>query len=179
MLHFLEELAQHNNKKWFDANKARYEQEVREPALAFIEAMQKPLAKISPDFLAVPKKVGGSLMRIHRDIRFGKDKTPYKTNVGIQFRHEAGCDVHAPGFYVHIDVNEVFLGAGVWRPASEALLAIRKRIDEEPKEWKRVRDNKRFREKWDLAGDSLKRPPRGFDADHPMYYPGGESEPES
>lgn len=168
LLHFLEELSTHNNKKWFDANKQRYEEEVRGPALAFIAAMQKPLAKVSPRFLAVPKKVGGSLMRVYRDVRFSKDKTPYKTNVGVQFRHEAGCDVHAPGFYFHIDTSEVFLGAGVWRPASDALAAIRTKIDEQGKSWKRVRDQKRFRERWDLGGESLSRPPRGFTADHPF-----------
>ncbi|MEO1498160.1 MAG: DUF2461 domain-containing protein [Planctomycetota bacterium] len=168
LLHFFEELSHNNHKRWFDANKPRYEAEVREPALAFIEAMGKPLKKISPHFVAEPKKVGGSLMRIHRDVRFSKDKTPYKTNVGIQFRHEAGKDVHAPGFYVHIDREEVFLGAGTWRPESLALADIRVAIDAEPARWKRVRDNKRFRETWDLGGESLKRPPRGYDADHPL-----------
>lgn len=168
LLHFLEELSRNNNKRWFDANKPRYESDVREPALAFITAMEKPLRKLSPHFRVEAKKVGGSLMRIHRDVRFGKDKTPYKTNVGIQFRHEAGKDVHAPGFYVHIDLNEVFLGAGAWRPESGALGDIRTAIAEDPKRWKRVRDGKRFRDVWDLGGESLKRPPRGFDADHPM-----------
>lgn len=167
LLHFLEELSRNNRKPWFDKNKERYEKVVRGPALDFITAMQKPLAKLSPHFLAVPKKVGGSLMRIHRDIRFSKDKTPYKTNVGIQFRHESGCDVHAPGFYFHIDTNEVFLGAGVWHPASDALSAIREQIAEDPKRWKRIRDNKRFRAVWDLDGESLKRPPRGYDPEHP------------
>lgn len=168
LLHFLEELSRNNHKKWFDANKPRYESEVREPALAFIEAMAKPLAKISPHFLAVPTKVGGSLMRIHRDVRFGHDKTPYKTNVGIHFRHDAGKDVHAPGFYLHVALDECFLGAGVWRPDSPSLAAIRERIVEEPSRWKRVRDGKRFRAAWDLSGESLKRPPRGYDAEHPL-----------
>lgn len=167
MLHFLEELSHHNHKKWFDANKERYEREVRGPALDFITAMQKPLAKISPHFLATPKKVGGSLMRPYRDVRFSKDKTPYKTNVGIQFRHEAGKDVHAPGFYFHIDTEQVFLGAGMWHPASDALGAIRKAIDEDPKGWKRAKSGKAFRDHYELAGESLIRPPRGYDAEHP------------
>lgn len=168
LLHFLEELGRNNNKAWFDANKERYESELRTPALDFISAMEKPLRKISPHMVAVPKKVGGSLMRIHRDVRFGKDKTPYKTNVGIHFRHEAGKDVHCPGFYVHIALDECFLGAGIWRPDSTALGLIRDRIVEEPARWKRARDGKRFREVWAPSGDSLKRPPRGYDADHPL-----------
>ncbi|MGI9458209.1 MAG: DUF2461 domain-containing protein [Aeoliella sp.] len=168
LLHFLEELTRHNNKKWFDSNRERYERELREPALAFIAAMEKPLKKISPHFMAVPKKVGGSLMRIHRDTRFSKDKTPYKTNVGIQFRHELGKDVHAPGFYFHIDTEQVFLGAGMWHPESVALADIRQTIDEYPRDWRKARDAKPFRAQFDLAGDSLKRPPRGYAQEHPL-----------
>jgi len=167
LLHFLSELEANNNGDWFHANKERYEEQVREPALAFIEAMARPLEKISPFMRAEPKKVGGSLMRIHRDIRFSKDKQPYKTNVGIHFRHQAAGDVHTPAYYFHIEPDEVFLGVGIWRPDSPALAKIRKRIDERPDIWKRVRDNKAFRQRFTLQGDSLKRPPRGYDADHP------------
>ncbi|MGI9427261.1 MAG: DUF2461 domain-containing protein, partial [Bythopirellula sp.] len=119
LLHFLNDLTKHNKRDWFQANKSRYEQELLAPALAFIEAMKEPLGKISPYFQAIPKKQGGSLMRIYRDVRFSKDKRPYKTNVGIHFRHEAGCDVHAPGFYFHIEPDEVFIGAGIWHPDSK------------------------------------------------------------
>ncbi|MCW8921644.1 MAG: TIGR02453 family protein, partial [Sedimenticola sp.] len=89
-LPFLAELKANNNKAWFNDNKARYEALVREPALAFIESVGPGLAEISLHFRAIPKKVGGSLMRVYRDTRFAKDKTPYKTNIGIQFRHELG-----------------------------------------------------------------------------------------
>lgn len=168
LLHFLEELSRNNNKPWFDKNKDRYEREVRGPALAYIDAMQKPLARFSPHFLAVPKKVGGSLMRIHRDVRFAKDKSPYKTNVGIHFRHDAGRDVHAPGIYLHIEPEEAFLGVGIWRPETSALAGIREAIDADPKAWKRVTGGKAFRDRFELRGDSLKRPPRGYDGDHPL-----------
>lgn len=166
LLHFLEDLSRHNDKKWFDANRDRYEREVREPALAFIAAMHKPITSLSPHFTAVPKKVGGSLMRIHRDTRFSNDKRPYKTNVGIQFRHESGKDVHSPGFYFHIDTEQVFLGSGIWHPDAETLRAIRDTIDEYPADWRRARDAKAFRARFELAGDSLKRPPRGYGIDH-------------
>ncbi|MEM1303252.1 MAG: DUF2461 domain-containing protein [Planctomycetota bacterium] len=168
LLHFLDELSKNNNKRWFDKNKERYEREVRGPALDFIAAMQKPLAGVSPHLVAVPKKVGGSLMRPYRDIRFSKDKTPYKTNVGMQFRHEAGKDIHAPGLYLHIDTSEVFLGAGVWRPESSALAAIRHAIDTDPTGWKRAKGGKAFRDTFHLGGESLSRPPRGYAADHPL-----------
>lgn len=80
--------------------------------------MQEPLAGFAPRFTAVPSRVGGSLMRVYRDTRFSRNKLPYKTNIGIQFRHEQAKDVHSPGYYVHIEPDEVFLGAGMWRPDS-------------------------------------------------------------
>lgn len=168
MLHFLNDLSKNNNRNWFQANKSRYERQLLEPALAFIEAMVEPMKKLSPEFRVVPKRTGGSLMRIYRDIRFSKDKRPYKTNVGIHFRHQAGCDVHAPGFYFHIEPDEVFLGAGVWHPDSKALGKIRKAIDEDSTTWKRAKNGKAFRARYELSGDSLKRPPQGFSADHPL-----------
>ena len=168
LLHFLNELSKHNNRTWFQANKARYEQELREPALAFIAAMEAPLSKVSSHFQAVPKKVGGSLMRIHRDVRFSKDKTPFKTNIGIQFRHEYAKDVHAPGFYLHIDNSGCFLAAGCWRPEPDALKKIRARIHERPRDWQKARDARGFKSLYVLGGSSLKRPPRGYRADDPM-----------
>ena len=135
---FLKDLKKNNNRPWFQANKDRYEREVLEPALAFIRAMGPKLRKISPFFVASDSRVGGSLMRIYRDTRFGKDKTPYKTNVGIQFRHERGRDVHAPGFYVHLEPGECFLALGVWKPDRDALELIRQAILERPEPWKRM-----------------------------------------
>ncbi len=167
-LKFLRQLAKNNNKAWFTKNKPKYESDVLQPALAFVETMEKPVHAFSGHFEAIPKRVGGSLMRVYRDTRFSKDKTPYKTNIGIQFRHEDGKDVHAPGLYVHIEPKGCFLGAGMWHPDSKPLQAIRERIAEDPKGWKRVRDAKAFTSRFELQGDSLKRPPRGFDAEHPM-----------
>jgi uncharacterized protein (TIGR02453 family) len=168
LFQFLEELADNNNRPWFQANKARYEREVFEPCTAFIRAFQSRLKKISPYFVASDRRVGGSLMRVYRDTRFFKDSSPYKTNAGIQFRHELGRDVHAPGFYVHIEPGECFLALGVWRPDPASLGRIRQAIVERPDHWKRVRNAKRFREHFELDGNSLRRPPRGFPADHPM-----------
>ena len=70
-----------------------------------------------------------------RDTRFAKDKTPYKTNIGIHFRHDAGKDVHAPGYYLHIEPDEFFLGAGIWRPDSATLGKIRDRINDKGDQW--------------------------------------------
>jgi len=165
---FLKELSQNNNKVWFDKNRQRYEDEVRTPALNYIESMDQHMAKISPHFIVSAKKVGGSLMRVHKDIRFSKDKTPYKTNIGIHFKHARGKDVHAPGFYFHIEPGEVFLGAGIWRPESSTLKNVRTLMDEYPKEWKKLANKLTSKNDFKFGGDSLKRPPKGFDAEHPL-----------
>ncbi len=165
---FLKQLGKNNNRDWFAKNKPRYEELVLNPALELVTDIQGPLKKVTPHFLAVPKKSGGSLMRIYRDTRFSKDKTPYKTNVGIHFRHEAGKNVHAPGFYFHIDPKEIFVGAGIWHPDNPTLTQIRTLIDDDPKRWKRTINNKSFKSTFELHGTSLKRPPRGFDENHPL-----------
>ena len=84
---FLRDLAENNDREWFTANKARYVAEVQEPALAFIEDVGMRLPEISRHFVADARTTGGSLFRIYRDVRFSKDKSPYKTQIGIQFRH--------------------------------------------------------------------------------------------
>jgi uncharacterized protein (TIGR02453 family) len=167
LLEFLEQLADNNNRPWFDENKRRYEQEVLGPAMAFIRAFQPKLKRISPYFVASDRRVGGSLMRVYRDTRFHGGDQPYKTNVGIQFRHEQGRDVHAPGFYVHIAPGECFLAVGLWRPEPEPLAQVRRGIVEWPDRWRQAREDRKFRERFYFDGGSLKRPPRGFPADHP------------
>ena len=165
--HFLSQLARHNNRDWFDANKPRYEQYVREPALSFIASLQAPMAALSSQFDVSTKKLGGSLMRVYRDTRFSHDKTPYKTNIGIQFRHVTGKDVHAPGFYLHLSPDECFLAAGLWHPESGALKQIRHYIRDNPNAWQRAIGERAFKKYFSLQGDSLQRMPRGFDESHP------------
>ena len=159
---FLAELSVNNNRAWFDLHKSRYEALVREPAFAFIEAMAPALQTFAPAFRAEPRKVGGSLMRVYRDTRFARDKTPYKTNIGIQFRHQLGKDIHAPGFYVHISVEECFFAVGCWHPDALALGKIREHIADKPDKWFGASQDKKFISHWALGGDSLMRPPRGY-----------------
>lgn len=168
LLPFLEELSVNNNRDWFANNKQRYEELVLFPTFDFIAAMAPYLAKISTRFEAIPKRSGGSMMRVYRDTRFAKDKTPYKTNVGIQFRHVLGKDVHAPAFYLNIEAHDVFIGVGSWRPDSVALFKIRTQVAEKEALWRRVERNRNFKSNFELAGDSLKRPPRGFNPEHPL-----------
>lgn len=165
---FLKKLDAHNNRDWFNRHKQEYEDVVRTPALDFIAAMGDELRAISPHFLAAPRKAGGSLMRVYRDVRFGRDKRPFKTNVGIQFRHFMGKDVHAPGFYVHLEPNECFVGVGIWHPDAPALHRIRASIADNPRSWVKVSREKKFARQFELAGDALANAPRGYARDHPL-----------
>lgn len=165
---FLKDLDANNEREWFHEHKDRYLNSVQEPAMEFIIDFKPKLQQISPHFTAEAKTVGGSLFRIQRDTRFSKDKTPYKQNTGMQFRHESGKDAHAPGFYLHIQPAECYAGVGLWRPESKVAYQIREHIAEHPAEWKKATQGKRFTDVWTLGGDSLSRPPKGFDADHPL-----------
>jgi uncharacterized protein (TIGR02453 family) len=168
LFEFLRDLKKNNDRAWFKDNQERYESAVREPALAFITAFGPRLHGISVHFRADAKKVGGSMFRIHRDVRFSRDKSPYKTNTGLHFRHEAGKDAHAPGFYVHLEPGGCFIGAGIWRPDGPTTRAIREAIGERRRDWKRAAHGKKLTRVYRLGGDSLKRAPAGFDADHPL-----------
>ena len=165
---FLRDLASHNHREWFQENKERYEEDVRVPALRFIQDFAPYLEGLSPHFRADPRKSGGSLFRIHRDIRFSKDKSPYKTHTGIQFRHEAGRDAHAPGFYLHMEPGGCFAGVGIWRPDASTLRKIREHLLEDPGGWKEVAYDGAFQERYGLSGERLVRPPRGFDPQHTL-----------
>lgn len=165
---FYKELVKNNQRDWFNANKDRYLDDVVAPSLEFISAIEPKLKKVSPHFLAIAKRSRGSLMRIYRDTRFSKNKQPYKTNLGISFRHEMGKDVHAPGFYFHYSPEESFFGGGMWRPDKDPLKQIRTTIVDYEARWKRVKANKKFKEVFELSGESLKRPPRDFDKDHKL-----------
>jgi uncharacterized protein (TIGR02453 family) len=161
---FLKELKSNNTREWFAENKGRYEDTLKDPALRLIEDFGPELRGLSRHFLATPR----SLFRIYRDVRFSKDKSPYKTHAGIHFRHEQSKNAYAPGFYLHVEPGQVFVGLGIWHPETKALRLIREHIAEEPDQWKRVSRAKKFRETFELQGDRLKRAPKGFDPDHPL-----------
>lgn len=165
---FLGELEANNNRDWFERNKERYEDDVRHPALQFISDFGPRLRKISSNFDADPRPVGGSMFRIYRDVRFSKDKSPYKTAVGIQFRHKKRKDVHSPGFYLHLEPDASFAGVGIYHPDGPTLRQIREFLVENPERWNRVKRAKPFAESFDLGGAVLKRAPKGYDIDHPL-----------
>ena len=165
---FLRELKANNRREWFLGNKERYENEVRDPMLAFIADFAPRLKAISRNYVADSRPRGGSMFRIHRDTRFSPDKSPYKTHLAAHFTHAMGGDVHAPGFYLHLAPGEVFMASGVWHPDTGTALKIRNAIATQPKKWRAVIGSSELSVKCNLGGERLKRPPAGFAADHPM-----------
>jgi uncharacterized protein (TIGR02453 family) len=165
---FFRDLARHNERPWFHANKARHEAQVRDPFLALIADLAEPLAKVSPHYRADPKPLGGSLFRIQRDTRFANDKTPYKTHAGAQFYHARGRKAEAPVFYVHLQPGACFVGAGLWHPAPETQRRMRAFLVDNPAAWKKAAHAPAFTKRYAMEGDSLVRAPRGYDADHAL-----------
>lgn len=168
LFQFFRELKENNHREWFAANKQRYENEVREPLLQFVMEFGLRLGEISSHFVADARRSGGSLFRIYRDVRFSHDKSPYKIAAGIQFRHERAKDVHAPGFYLHLEPDSSFLGLGLWHPDSKTATKIRTAIVDRADEWKGIVTAPKLLSEFKLGGDSLKRAPRGFDPNHPL-----------
>ena len=142
---FLTALALNNTRTWFGAHTADYEALVRGPALELVRDFAPRLR-----------------------VRFSPDKSPYKTNIGIQFRHVVGKDVHAPGLYVHLAPDGCFLGSGVWRPDVPSLGRIRQSIIDKPRAWTLATTAPAFTRIFELDGEALKRPPRGIDPNHPL-----------
>jgi uncharacterized protein (TIGR02453 family) len=167
---FFRELKTHNERPWFEANKQRFKDSVQAPMSEFIAAMAPRLRQISKNFTADPRPNGGSMFRIYRDVRFAKDKRPYKEHAACHFRHAAGKDVHAPGFYMHFSPSEVVFGGGMWTPPPDALAKIRDAIAKDSAAWKKVKTDKTFvRAFGDISdGDALVRPPRGYNPEHPF-----------
>jgi uncharacterized protein (TIGR02453 family) len=165
-LAFLDELGDHNEKRWFDANKARFEDGLREPALRLILDLTPVLSKLSKHFTADPRPNGGSLGRIYRDTRFSKDKSPYKTALFLHFRHRAGTEEAMPGFFMHIQPRSSRVGGGVWHPATPALEKVRKAITRSPDTWAKAKAESGVGAACVMGGEMLKKVPRGYDPEH-------------
>jgi len=160
---FLRSLARNNNREWFQKNKRRYENFVLTPSLRFIKDAGDELRAVSPYLVADPRPFGGSLFRIYRDIRFSKDKSPYKTNVAMEFWHRRRGKKSYTGLYLHLAPGQSFAGAGIWHPDSPTLNRVRKAIVSRAEAWRRVKESG-----LKIEGASLKRPPAGFDPGHPF-----------
>ncbi len=157
---FLRELKANNEREWFQAQKDRFDADVKAPMVAFCMALDPALQGVSRFYSADPRT---SIFRIHRDTRFSRDKSPYKLHVGAQFRPLACAkDVHAPGFYLQLEPDNCFAATGIWRPDSDALGRIRERIASDEKAWKAVK-----KAGLEIQGEALKRVPTGFPVTHP------------
>ncbi len=167
-LEFLTELKAHNERDWFQANKERYERQLREPFLRLIADLAPGLKKIAPDFVADPNPNRGSMMRIYRDIRFSNDKSPYKTHVAAHFWHAKGKMGATPAFYLRLEPGASVIGGGIWQPEPRALKKIRDRIASDSKTWRTVTSEQELGSGCAMSGESLRRPPPGFDASHPL-----------
>lgn len=171
---FLRELKQHNDREWFGANKARYEREVKEPALAFIEDFGYRLPAVAPQLVADKR----SMFRIYRDTRFAKDKSPYKTNVYARFPwvgrgsdHDSSDDGgHGASGYFNVMPGESYVGGGMWAPEKPRLDAFRAAVLDEPERVRAALEDPVFIAEFGPvhSHDSLKRVPPGFPPDHPM-----------
>jgi uncharacterized protein (TIGR02453 family) len=165
---FLRGLARNNNREWFLKHKPDYEAHVRGPFQKLLTDLQPDLAAISPQFRADPRPVGGSLFRIHRDTRFANDKTPYKTHAGARLYHQRFREVDSPSFYIHIQPGHCFVGAGLWHPEAPTRTRIRHFLVDNPEAWRKAVHSPAFRRRFELGGELLTRPPRGYPADHPL-----------
>lgn len=163
-LKFIDDVVANNNREWFAENKALYE-EAKADVLALVAQIIPELAKIDPALSAEadPKK---SLMRIYRDIRFSKNKNPYKNNFGIWFSSQKGGD--EPGYYLHIQPGKTFIGGGYWMPEAPHLKLIRQEIDYNNGDFKKIVEEKDFKKNFKLnVENALKNAPKGYDPADP------------
>jgi len=172
-LRFFRGLARRNERDWFEAHRDDYERHVRGPMRNLVEEMDVRLARFAPELIGDPKH---SIFRINRDIRFSRDKSPYKTHVAAWFYHrdasrKVGQDGEggSAGFYVQIAPGDSFTGGGIWMPPRPALTRIRDAVAEHPTAFGRIVGNPRLRRRFGglTREDALKRVPRGFAPDHP------------
>jgi len=172
-LAFLRGLARHNNKPWFEAHRDDYERHLKEPMGELVEEMAVRLSHTAPEMTGDPKR---SVFRIYRDVRFSKDKSPYKNNAGCWFFHAAstskvGREAHGggAGFYFHLQPGHCFVAGGCWMPPRPALQRFRKALVEDVRGWERIVLAPAFRRRFGALSedDMLKRVPRGFDPESP------------
>lgn len=172
-LTFLRSLARNNRREWFEENKHRYENEVKRPLQLLVEEIDARLGEFAPEMIGHPRR---SVFRIYRDVRFSKDKSPYKTNAAAWFFHrDAGHAVGTQavhggaGFYFQIAPGACMIAGGIWMPPNEALKTLRESIAEDPDGLRAILKQPAFKRAFGALDEEavLKRPPRGFDPDHP------------
>lgn len=163
-INFLKQLERNNDRDWFNANKGGF-QRANDNVIALTGDLIGRIAKFDPSIVGIDPKA--CVFRIYRDIRFSKDKSPYKTNLGA-FIAPGGRKTMSPGYYFHIQPAMFFAAAGKHMPDAGELLKIRKAIVANTKEFLSIVEGKKFRSRFgEMDADRLSKPPKGFDADHP------------
>jgi len=164
---FLSALSKNNKKEWFEKNRVRFDFELLQPAIQFVIDLGEELTKLSPNIIAIPK-IDKSIFRLHRDVRFSKDKSPYKTNLGLYFWEGKGKKMECSGLYFHIEPKLFFLGAGMYQFTKDQLKKYRDLVSNQAKGKelsdlvKKLLKNKKYQ----LGGKTYKKTPRGFDPDY-------------
>jgi uncharacterized protein (TIGR02453 family) len=165
-IQFLKDLKENNNKEWFHENKKRYD-DIKKYLISFSNSLIKEVAKFDNAIAGIdPKK---TIFRINRDIRFSKDKSPYKTNLGIFLNPSKDKNIELSGYYLHISPDDSFIGGGIHSPDNNNLKLIRQEIDYNFDEFKAIINDKDFVENFgeELRGDKLKTAPKGYQIDNP------------
>ncbi len=165
-LDFLKKLNENNNREWFAENKQLYE-DAKADLFVMIATLIQEFSAIDPQYSAdtEPKK---ALMRIYRDVRFSKNKDPYKKNYGIAFDVK-GYGPHTPSYYLHLQPGSCFFGVGFWQPEPQVLKMIREEIDYNASEFLSVINADDFKNTYKLSQeDKLKKAPKGYEIDHPL-----------
>ncbi len=165
VLNFLKKLEKNNDRDWFNANKDEY-LAANEYFIGFVEKLIKGISKFDPEIIGVNAKK--SIFRIYRDVRFSKDKSPYKTNFGASIT-PGGGKMSSAGYYIHVQPKGSMLAGGKYMPQPKELLAIRNAIVKKPNEYLKIGRAKKFKEYFGVIhGDKLKTAPKGFPKDHEM-----------
>lgn len=161
---YLSDLRKNNNRDWFAENKNQYTY-ARNEWISFVESIIKGISEFDPEIgLLQPKDC---LFRINRDIRFSPDKTPYNSHFSAAMI-PGGKKNHKPGYYIMVKPGELsYTGGGIWHPSSDHLAMIRQEIDYNPSPLKEILAGKEFQKTFKLEGEKLKRPPKGYEKDHP------------
>jgi uncharacterized protein (TIGR02453 family) len=172
-LTFLRQLKRNNKREWFQAHRDDYDNEVLAPLRLFVEEFDVRFATFAPEFVGDPKR---SIFRIYRDVRFSKDKSPYKTHAAAWFKHQnsahgVGSETHGggAGFYFHLEPGASVVGGGIWMPPRESLNRLRDSITAKPPEFEKSMSAPAFKRRFGKLSEEamLTRLPRGFAPGHP------------
>ena len=161
---FLTALSRNNNKDWFEKNRIRFDFEFLQPATQFVVDMGEKLIMLSPNIYAIPK-IDKSIFRLHRDVRFSKNKAPYKTNLGLYFWEGKGKKMDCPGFYFHIEPKLFFIASGMYMFSKEKLHKYRETVSDPAKGKKlfEIISSLQKKKNFVIGGKTYKKTPRGFD----------------